>query len=247
MRRGANAGSSQDSGNYKNFRNKTCCESMRGGMGWKFSSQETFGICPLFACCLEQFFHILYKHIFLNKQGSLVLRLNLFDAVVSPAMLFGLAALPLTKVGLPKLGVVHTRMLRSVLGCVRIHEDQSWRDIMVQMNHKLTIANILFPRQDWEDRLFRSKFRGAHWIAGSPEAWPANFVSWNPLMDWESDSSCKPQGKRGCPSTRWDDSSANFSREFLHKCCKQRGSPLKDFMYRSAEPTLVCNHVGNRF
>ena len=48
----------QDSGNYINCRNKTCCESMRGGMAWKFSSQERFGICPLFAGCLEQIFDI---------------------------------------------------------------------------------------------------------------------------------------------------------------------------------------------
>jgi len=38
-----------------------------------------------------------YNHILLNKHVSLVLRLKLFDAVVSPAMLFGLATLPLTK------------------------------------------------------------------------------------------------------------------------------------------------------
>ena len=38
-----------------------------------------------------------YKHMLLNKHVSLVLRLKLFDAVVSPAMLFGLATLPLTK------------------------------------------------------------------------------------------------------------------------------------------------------
>ena len=174
-----------------------------------------------FAHCLQVAWNkfLIYEHIFLNKHGSLALRLNLFDAAVFPAMLFGLAALPLTKVCLPKLGVVHTRMLRSVPGVCG--EFESCRDIMVQRNHKLAIANILFPRQGWEDRLFRSKFRGTHQIAGSPEAWPANFVSWNPLTDWESDSSCKPQRKRGCPSTRWDDGSANFSREFFHKCASK--------------------------
>ena len=43
-----------------------------------------------------------------------------------------------------------------------IHDDQNWRDIMAQMNHRMAIANILFPMEDWEDRLFRSKFRLAH-------------------------------------------------------------------------------------
>ena len=66
-------------------------------------------------------------------------------------MLFGLATLPLTKVCLQKLGVVQRRMLRSIVGWVRIHDDQNWRDIMVQMNHRMAIANILFPMEDWED------------------------------------------------------------------------------------------------
>ena len=157
-----------------------------------------------------------YKHILLNKHVSLVLRLKLFDAVVSPAMLFGLATLPLTKGCLQKLGVVQKRMLRSIVGWVRIHDDLSWLDIMVQMNHKLAIAKTLFPMEGWEDRLFRSKFRLAHRIARSPEGWPAKSVSWNPLTNWESNFACKPHRKRGRPSTRWDDILTNFSSEFFH-------------------------------
>ena len=86
-----------------------------------------------------------YKHILLNKHVSLVLRLKLFEAMVSPAMPFGLATLPLTKGCLQKLGVVQTRMFRSIVVWVRIHDDLTWRDIMVQMNHKLAIAKTLFP------------------------------------------------------------------------------------------------------
>ena len=113
----------------------------------------------------------------MNKHVSLVLRLKLFDAVVSPAMLFGLATLPLTKGCLQKLGVVQRRMLRSIVGWVQIHDGLSWRDVMVQMNHKLAIAKTLLPMEGWADRLFRSKFRLAHRIARSPERWPAKPVS----------------------------------------------------------------------
>ena len=157
-----------------------------------------------------------YKHILLNKHVSLVLRLKLFDAVVSPAMRFGLATLPLTKSCLQKLGVVQTRTLRSIIGWARIHDDLSWRDIMVQMNHKLVIAKTLFPMEGWEGRLFRSKFRLAHRIARSPEGWPAKSVSWNPLTNWESNFACKPHRKRGRPLTRWDDILTNCSSEFFH-------------------------------
>ena len=69
---------------------------------------------------------------------------------------------------LQKLGVVQKRMLRSVVGWVRIHDGPSWQDIMVQLNHKLAIAKSLFPMKGWEDKLFRSNFPLAHRIARSP-------------------------------------------------------------------------------
>ena len=109
---------------------------------WKFFGQEKFWICTSLAGCLEQIHK--YKHILLNKHVSLFCGLKLFDAVVFPAMLFGLATLPLTKGCLQKLGVVQKWMLRSIVGWIWIHDDLSWRDIMVQMNHELAIAKTLF-------------------------------------------------------------------------------------------------------
>ena len=48
-----------------------------------------------------------FQNIYLwNKHIFAVLRLKLFEAVVSPAMFFGLATLPWTKVCLQKLGAV---------------------------------------------------------------------------------------------------------------------------------------------
>ena len=93
-----------------------------------------------------------------EKHISLVLRLKLFDAMVSPAMLFGLANLPLTKGCLQKLGVVQTRMLRSIVGWVRIHDDLTWRDIMVQMNHNWRLRKLCSQwrvgKTDSSDRSF---------------------------------------------------------------------------------------------
>ena len=67
-------------------------------------------------------------------------------------------------------------------------------------------------------RLFRSKFRLAHRIARSPEAWPAKSVSCNPLTNWESNFVCKPERKRGRPSAPWDDTDTltNFSTILFH-------------------------------
>jgi len=60
-------------------------------------------VCRLLGANLKNNF----KHIILlNKRVALVLRLKLFDAVASPAILFGLATLPLTKgcLSINKLG-----------------------------------------------------------------------------------------------------------------------------------------------
>ena len=113
------------------------------------SGQDRVGISPSFASCLEQI--AIFGGILLNKRVCLALRLQWSDAVVSAASIFGLPTSPWTAVCLQKLGVA----LRSILQRVAIHVDQSWRDIMVQINHKLAIANILFPMEGWEARLFR--------------------------------------------------------------------------------------------
>ena len=55
-----------------------------------------------------------YEHIILNKRVSLKLRLKLFDLVVSPTAVFGLAVLPLTNTqvgcGAAKDATLHCRL-----------------------------------------------------------------------------------------------------------------------------------------
>ena len=152
------------------------------------------------------------KQILLNKHVSLVCGWNYLTQWCLLLCSSDLQPCHWQRAACKKLGVVQTRMLRSIVGWVRIHDDLSWRDVMVQMNHKLAIAKTLFPMEGWADRLFRSKFR----LARSPERWPAKFVSWNPLTDWESNFACKPHRKRGRPPTRWDDILTNFSSKFFH-------------------------------
>jgi hypothetical protein len=79
-----------------------------------------------------------YKRIILNKQVSLKLKLKRFDSVVSPTAMFGLAILPLTKVQIDKLDVVQRRMLRSIVGWVRTHNEQ-WQDTMRRMNGRFEL------------------------------------------------------------------------------------------------------------
>ena len=47
------------------------------------------------------------------------------------------------------------RVFRSIVGWVRIPDDLSWWDIMVQMNHKLAMKTV-FLMEGWEDRLLKT-------------------------------------------------------------------------------------------
>ena len=59
----------------------------------------------------------------INKHVSVKLRLKLFDAVVTPTILYGLHKLPLTHFQLQKLDALQRQMLRSIVGWVRVgHE-----------------------------------------------------------------------------------------------------------------------------
>ena len=60
-----------------------------------------------------------HRATLLNKHVSIKLRLKLFEAVVTPTVLFGLSTLPISKAQLAQLDVVQRKMLRSIAGWVR--------------------------------------------------------------------------------------------------------------------------------
>ena len=72
-----------------------------------------------------------HKLTLLNKHVRL--RLKLFHATAFPTAMFGLASLPLTQGLLHKLDVVQRRMLRSIVGWVRV-PDEPWEITMRRMN-----------------------------------------------------------------------------------------------------------------
>ena len=64
-----------------------------------------------------------------NKNISIKLPLRLFDAVVTPTILFGLVSMPLTASDLNQLDAIQRRMLRSLV-CM---QDEPWRGRMIRM------------------------------------------------------------------------------------------------------------------
>jgi len=75
-----------------------------------------------------------YREALTNKQISIEVRLRLFDAVVTPTILFGLMTMPLTASDLNQLDTIQRR-IRSLLGWVRV-QDEPWRDMMSRNSYK---------------------------------------------------------------------------------------------------------------
>ena len=151
-----------------------------------------------------------HKLILLNKHVSLRLRLKLFHATVSPTAMFGLASLPLTQRFLHKLDVVQRRMLRSIVGWVRI-PDEPWENTMRRMNQRMEHAAYLHPLPSWSNQYFKSQYRLATKIVSNQFSWAATAVAWMPLDDWVHNFPSAPSRSRGRPPKRWDQALASFS------------------------------------
>ena len=81
-----------------------------------------------------------HRSTLVNKNASLALRMKLFDklfdALVSPTILFGLSTLPLTKMHVQKLDTTQRKMLRSMVGWIRV-DGEDWADTMRRMNTRI--------------------------------------------------------------------------------------------------------------
>ena len=85
-----------------------------------------------------------FSKILGNRKVSIKLRLKLFDVIVSPVLLFGLSILPLCQSHLEKIDVVERKMLREIMGWVRLRTDD-WEITMQKMLLRLKSASDHYP------------------------------------------------------------------------------------------------------
>ena len=181
-------------------------------LGRKLSGDVTQRSAVDFAARIQAAWGRFHQHqtVLLNKDVSIALRLKMFDAVVTPAVLFGSVTLPLTQRQLFRLDSTQRRMLRSIIGWPR-NSAEDWRANMRRMNEKLETTMELHPMQLWTDRLYLRQFRLATSFASKTNKWPMLAASWSPLDDWKLNFVTKPRRRRGRPSCRWDDRLSNFA------------------------------------
>ena len=154
-----------------------------------------------------------HRTILTNKHVSLKLRLKFFNAVVTPAMLFSLHTLALTKVQLENINVLQRKMLRSIVGWVRVN-GEDWSETMRRMNHRLSVALELFPIPTWTEQLAKRQFQFAAKIA-SEQSWSSIAGHWICTTGWQANFDNMPSRKRGRPLVKWDDKLSHLTHQLF--------------------------------
>lgn len=153
-----------------------------------------------------------HRQWLMNKHVSVHRRLKLFQAVVSPTMLFGLTTLPMTKTQVNQLDATQRRMLRSIAGWTRC-DDEGWNESMRRVNAKLESALLEFPVKPWSEQFAERQFDLACRFAHSG-TWPEKAARWDPTCTYDGQD--PPRRAQGRPKRRWDDFLNEFSQCSFH-------------------------------
>ena len=86
-----------------------------------------------------------FRYVLTNGHVSIKGRLQLFHAVITPLILFGLGSLPLTKRQLEDIGV-----LRSIVGWNRV-EGEAWSDTVRLMGSRVQFTLRQSPVTAWSE------------------------------------------------------------------------------------------------
>ena len=165
----------------------------------------------------------------MNKDVSIKSRLRLFQAVVTPAVLYGLSTVPLTSVQISELDRLQRKMLRSIVGWRR-QPDEPWPTTMRRMNARITQALTCFHVEDWSKQLAKRQWALANRVATSSTSWPADAVRWQPLSQLDPLLADRPHRKQGRPKTRWDD--------YLTKFCQQQFPQISSWIDAASNTVL---------
>ena len=140
-----------------------------------------------------------------NRNVSIGLRLKLFDATVTPALLYSLETCPLTNRLLEKVDVVQRRMLRKIVGWVMSGEEEDWTERGRRMKERMERALLQHPVDIWSETVEKRKgklLERLHSDDVSPLV--RRTVVWDPRRCGDLNRALALRG-RGRPRCRWSD------------------------------------------
>ena len=139
-----------------------------------------------------------------NRNISMKSRLRLFDAVITPTILYGLETAPLTQANFNRLDAVQRRMLRYVVGWHGLGPNLSFEEKGHIMKGRLTTALRVHPISAWAEIVQGKKAR----IKGRVSQLPLLTrlaIEWDVLATAPmNQANCgTPFRRQGRPLSRW--------------------------------------------
>ena len=131
-----------------------------------------------------------------DKHVDIKLRLQLFDVVVTPAVMYALETCPLTEIQRERLDITQRRMLRRMVGWV-CYDDESWEERGRRMKKRLESALELRPVMDWSKRLAIRTDKMIRSIEAAPH-WTRLAYQWDPrtCSNLNEHDARRPRGRR---------------------------------------------------
>ena len=143
----------------------------------------------------------LFRHSLINRHVDVKLRLRLFDSVVTPAVLYSLSTAPLTAKDLERLAVTQRKMIRSIVGWVKLNEND-WADMYRRLGAKVDAALQRQPVRTWVEALeSRKEMLRSDILHQRRNALTLRVAAWDPQTIFDDKLPTQPKRKRGRPHT----------------------------------------------
>ena len=141
-----------------------------------------------------------HKHqkVLTNGNISMKLRLKLFEATVTPCLLFGMSVLPIYQSMMDKIDATRRKMLRKIVGWVRV-DDEDWSITMSRMSERVKRALVHCPNsRDWSTRIFLMQWQYACRVRSLPRnSWVSLACRWRPDRVIDLSLNVLPHRQRG--------------------------------------------------
>ena len=191
--------------------------------------------------------HSFHKHRrwLLNRNVPIQLRLRLFSSVVTPSALFATSMLSLTRTQLDRLGSVQRKMLRNIVGWVRV-DGEEWETTMRRMKQQMNDASRQFFIMPWELQVFKSQWQYAIHVSHASEInWVEMISRWHPPATADLSLPQQPKRSVGRPRARWDDAITSFAAttfdDSLHWIDTLHYESRRDLLQLSDAFSIHCN------
>ena len=158
-------------------------------------------MCGRIKCAWAKFH--MFRSALTNKHVQLKLRIRLFESVVLPTAMYGLATAPMTGSDIEKLAVEQRKMLRLMIGYVKFRHE-NYADMYRRLRIKIENATNQFGIRMWSDVLMhRKQILWDRLENNQRNTIVCSVFNWCPTVVDNPKLVVQPYRSRGRPVTTW--------------------------------------------